>query len=99
MPGLLPHNPYSQSSMPYMFNPYFNAFNLPQFHSTMPGINNVYMPQMPNMPVVRSNADVPKAQPKPKIESSQSKEKVETEEKAVKTNKSGPKAIWVPKST
>ncbi|XP_063948047.1 uncharacterized protein LOC135152146 [Daucus carota subsp. sativus] len=33
MPGVLPHNPYSQSSMPYMFNPYFNAFNMPQFHS------------------------------------------------------------------
>ncbi|XP_063948085.1 uncharacterized protein LOC135152181 [Daucus carota subsp. sativus] len=40
MPGLLPHNSYSQAGMPYMFNPYFNAFNMPQFHSNLHGINN-----------------------------------------------------------
>ena len=62
----------------------------------MHGINNVCMPQMP---VIKSNVDISICQPKPKIEPSQSKGKVETEEKAVKTNKSGPKAIWVPKST
>ena len=99
MPGLLPHNLYSQPSMLYMFNPYFNAFNLPQFHSSMPGMNNVCMPQMPNLLVVKSNVDVPKSHLKPKIESTQSKWKVEIEGKDVKTNKSGPKGIWVPKST
>ena len=96
MLGLLPHNSYSQTGMPYMFNPYFNAFNMPQFHSNLHGINNVCMPQMP---VFKSNVDIPISQPKPKIEPLQSKGKVENEGKAVKTNKSGPKAIWVPKST
>ena len=96
MPGLLPHNPYSQSSMPYMFNPYFNAFNMPQFHSNLHGINSVCMPQMP---VINSNVDIPISQSKPKIEPSKSKGKVEIEGKAVRTKKSRPKAIWVPKST
>ena len=62
----------------------------------MHGINNVCMPQMP---VIKSNVDIPVSQSKPKIEPSQSKGEIETEGKAVKTNKSGPKAIWVPKST
>ena len=96
MPGLLPLNPYSQSNMPYMFNPYFNAFNMPQFHSNLQGINNMCMPQMP---VFKNDVDIPISQSKPKIESSQSKGKIENERKAVKTNKSGPKAIWVPKTT
>ena len=96
MPGLLPHNPYSQSSMSYMFNPYFNAFTMPQFHSNIHGIKNVCMPQMP---VIKSNVDIPISQPKPKIEPSQSKGKVENEGKSIRFNKSGPKAIWVPKST
>ena len=96
MPGLLPHNPYSQSSMPYMFNPYFNVFNMPQFHSNLHGINNVCMTQMP---VFKSNVDIPISQPKPKIEPLQSKGKTENEGKDVRTNKYGPKAIWVPKST
>ncbi|GBC54548.2 interaptin-like [Rhizophagus irregularis DAOM 181602=DAOM 197198] len=96
MPGLLPHNPYSQPNMPYMFNPYFNAFNMPQFHSNLHGMNNLCMSQRP---VFENRVDVPISQPKPKIEPIQSKEKVEKVEKAAKTNKSGPKAIWVPKST
>lgn len=96
MPGLLPHNPYSQPNMPYMFNPYFNAFNMPQFHSNLHGMNNLCMSQRP---VFENRVDIPISQPKPKIEPIQSKEKVEKVEKAAKTNKSGPKAIWVPKST
>ena len=51
------------------------------------------------MPVIKSNVDIPISQPKPKIEPSQSKGKVETEGKAVKTKKYGPKAIGVAKST
>ena len=65
--------------MSYMFNPYVNAFNMPQFPSNMHGINNVCMPQMP---VSKSNVDIPISQSEPKIESSQSKGKVEIDGKA-----------------
>ena len=99
MPGLLPQNPYTHPNMPYMFNPYFNAFNMSQFHSSMPGMNNLCVPQMTNKPTAISNVNVLKAQPKPNIESNLSEGKVKIDEKVVKSNKPRPKRIWVPKST
>ena len=59
--------------MPYMFNEYFNAFNMPQFHSNMHSINNVCIPQIL---VLKSYVDIPISQPKPKVEPLQSKGKV-----------------------
>ena len=99
MPGLLPQNQYSPPNMPYLFNPYMNAFNMSPIYSSMPNMNNVCMPQVSNVPVFMKNVDAPKSQPNPKIESIQSKEKSETERRTARTNKSGPKEIWVPKST
>ena len=51
MPSLLPQNLYTHLNMPYMFNPYFDAFNMSQFHSSMPGMNNQCAPQMSNVPI------------------------------------------------
>ena len=39
------------------------------------------MPQVPNLPVNKSNVVTPKSHPKPKIELNQSKGKAEIEEK------------------
>lgn len=69
MPSLLPQNPYVHLYMPYMFNLYFNAFNMSQFHSNMHGMNNLCAPQMSNVPIVKNNVDILKSQPKPDIES------------------------------
>ena len=63
MPGLLPQNPYTHPSMPYMFNPYFNAFNMSQFHSSRPGMNNLCAPEMSNVPIAKNNIDIMKSQP------------------------------------
>ena len=68
MPNLLPQNPYTHHNMPYMFNPYFYAINMSQFHSSIHGMNNLRAPQMTNMSVVQNIIDTLKSPPKPKIE-------------------------------
>ena len=46
MPNMFVHNAHvapQYANMPFMHNPYFNTFRIPQMPWNMPGMNNMYM--------------------------------------------------------
>jgi hypothetical protein len=94
------------ANMPYFPNPYMNAYNMHPMPWMMPGMINMYDQSMPNLSsncvenVNVSNTAPQRQTPKVKVDLSQSKPMVhESLGSKRRTNKSGPKTSWVPKST
>jgi hypothetical protein len=98
---------YSQySNMPYVPNPYLNAFSMPNMPWNMPGCNSMYAPQFPNYLADNCeheqlpNKGFPRPTPKVKVDLNPPKPEVQKGGKNKKfANKAGPKETWVPKST
>ena len=92
--------------MPFVNNPYYSAFSMPQMPYSMPIWNNMFAQSMPyhassNVPVESMiNPMFQHSTPKIKVDSQSPKssggESVKSKKKA---NKAGPKETWVPKST
>ena len=94
------------ASMPYVPNPYFNAFSMPNLSWNMPGHNNMFAPPF-QYPIIDNcaneqltNKGSQKPTPKVKVDSKPPKPEVQKGGKSKKNpNKAGPKETWVPKST
>jgi len=92
--------------MPYINNPYFTAFSMPQMPYNMPMWNNMFAQSMPyqiQSNVLNDSVTNPTLQPTtsetkvdPKLPKSKDAGGMKSRKK---TNKAGPKETWVPKST
>ncbi|KAL8098464.1 hypothetical protein AgCh_031284 [Apium graveolens] len=107
MPVMSHQNPHAHfANMPYINNPYFTAFSMPQMPYNMPIWNNMFAQPMPyqiQSNVLNDSVTNPTLQPttsKTKVDPKLPKSKDAGGMKSrKKTNKAGPKETWVPKST
>jgi len=107
MPVMSHQNPHAHfANMPYINNPYFTAFSMPQMPYNMPMWNNMFAQPMPyqiQSNVLNDSVTNPTLQPTtsetkvdPKLPKSKDAGGMKSRKK---TNKAGPKETWVPKST
>ncbi|KAK1398155.1 hypothetical protein POM88_008018 [Heracleum sosnowskyi] len=106
MPNLFDQNVHQYTNMPFVPNPYFNAFSMPQMPWNIPSMNNMYANIAPmhasNLYASEhlTNPILQRSTPKVKVDLNQSKPKVQNDMvNRKKANKIGPKETWVPKST
>ncbi|KAL8134396.1 hypothetical protein AgCh_009430 [Apium graveolens] len=107
MPVMSHQNPHEHfTNMPYINNPYFTAFSMPQMPYSMPMWNNMlaqHMPYQIQSNVLNDSVTNPTLQPTtsetkvdPKLPKSKDAGGMKSRKK---TNKGGPKETWVPKLT
>ena len=103
MPNLFVHNPYQHVNIPFVFNPYFNTFNIQQMTNNLSGMNYLYAPHVPIQSHVSEQhtiTNVQKSVSRTMADLNQPKiEVVKDERIKKKANKTGLKEIWVPKPT
>ena len=107
MPVMSPQNPLTHfANMPFVNNPYYAAFSMPQMPYNMPMWNNMFAQSMPyhaqtNVPNNSvTNSTFQHSAPMIKVDLQSPKSSGEGSVKSrKKANKTGPKETWVPKST